>query len=235
MNVKVIGIGGYARCGKDTFVGISKNILTKNGYKPIKIAFADSLKEEAEKMLRESRFSATVYTEDSEVKTLIRPLLVWWGCQRRRESDGGLYWVNIADEKIHDFIDTAHNNLDEAGTDPDKLIFLISDVRFKNESTWIKETWKGEFIHLKRWSNKEVRDGYGDLGFAKVFDPAPNEEELIQDPIIQEMADQKVEWENKKKMTSAEAIGDPYLQSVVLETLNSIKFFKHPTTGILTL
>jgi len=225
MNVKVLGLGGLAKAGKDTFVGISKNILTKNGYKPIRIAFADSLKEEVQVVLKDNGFKVNISNLSAEQKEEVRPILVFWGCQRRRESEGGLHWVNIADKKIHKFINTIHNASDAVGLDLNKLVFLISDCRFPNECEWIHKKWDGEFIHLKRYSIK----------LTKTFDPAPNEEELKNDPIIQEMADQKIEWENKKKMTFDEAINDPYLQSVVLETLNSTKFFKHSTTGILTL
>jgi hypothetical protein len=232
MNVKMIGIGGLSRTGKDTFAGISKNILAKNGYKSTKIAFADELKREVQIMLRNNGFEIDIDNISAEEKERIRPLLVFWGGQRRRESKDGLYWVNIADEDVN-FI---YNNMH---MDPDKFVFLISDVRFSNEAKWIKETWKGEFIHLRRYLVIDLiyheHDRYDKL-LTKIFDQAPNEEELKQDPIIQEMADQKIEWENKKKFTLAEAIEDPYLQNIVLDTLNATKFFKNSTTtGILSL
>jgi len=237
MTAKVIGIGGYARCGKDTFVGIAKNILTKAGYNPVRVAFADKLKEEVSQMLQTNGFSATVYTEDSAVKAFIRPLLVWWGCQRRRESEGGLYWVNMADQKIR-----CDMKVDPMfGLDPDKTVFLVSDVRFPNEASWIHETWDGELIHLKRYTTHTsespvVVDGVSRNDMLhKCYDPAPNDEELVQDPHVVDAADQRIEWESKKIMTTAEAIECPYLQRVVLDALNSSKYFKNSPSGKLSL
>lgn len=221
MNIKLLSIGGLSRAGKDTFVGIAKNILAKDGYKSLKIAFADNLKREVQIMLRDNGFKIDINNISAEEKERIRPLFVFWGNQRRRESEDGLYWIDIVDKKIN-FI------CNDMNTDPDKFIFFISDIRYMNEAKWIKETWKGEFIHLKRYSIKELVFREHDVYEKKptrVYDPAPNEEELKQDPIIQEMADQKIEWENKKKLTLAEAIEDPYLQNIVLKTLNKTKYF----------
>jgi hypothetical protein len=231
MTPKVIGIAGYARCGKDTFVGIAKEILTKNGYIPVRVAFADSLKHEVCTMLQNNDFMVDVYNEDTEAKKLIRPLLVWWGCQRRYETSDGLHWVNVAEQEIRNRI------LQQAPIDVDKLVFLVSDVRFLNEAIWIQSKFGGEVVHLKRYSIDYRKGGQDncDINPTKVYDPAPNEEELKNDPHVVNVANHKIEWESKKKMTSAEAIKDPHLQQVVLDTLNKTKYFKHstPIIGIL--
>lgn len=225
--IKVIGIAGYARCGKDTFVGIAKNILTKNKYAPMRVAFADKLKLETQKMLREHGFSASVYTEEAEAKKLIRPLLVWWGCQRRYESEGGLYWVNRVDDGLREITKDMIKN----GANPERVVALISDVRFVNEAKWVHDQWGGRVIHLKRYSIihspqydpiTDERDGYR---LKKEYDSAPNDEEKKNDPLVQELADLRIEWESKKKLTSAEAIEDPYLQGVTLDALNRTGFF----------
>lgn len=77
--MKMIGVSGYAFCGKDTFVKIAIDLLKKNGYMPIRLAFADMLKDEVEGMLKDNKFQATVKTDDSVAKALIRPLLVLVG------------------------------------------------------------------------------------------------------------------------------------------------------------
>lgn len=227
---KVIGIAGYARCGKDTFVGIAKNILTSNGYHPVRIAFADSLKQEVTEMLKVNKFKTTVFTEDTEAKKLIRPLMVWWGCQRRHESPEGMYWVNVASHNMDYYIE-------HIKVDPEKIVFLISDVRFVNEARWIHKKFDGDVVHLKRYSIEDYNGGQdrSDVILSKVYDPAPNEEEFVNDPLVRELSDHKIEWQSKKKMTSEEAIADPYLQQVVLDTLNSTKYFKLPSpiTGLL--
>lgn len=216
--MKVIGIAGYARCGKDTFVGIAKNILAANKYRPMRVAFADKLKEETEAMLKANNFKCTVYTEDGEAKKLIRPLLVWWGCQRRYDTSatGGLYWVDRVDQQLRELVNDMMKNRDH----PARVVALVSDVRFVNEAKWVHDQWGGRVIHLKRYAME-----WGDNSKVKVYDPAPNEEEKKNDPLVQEIADFRVEWESKGKHTAETAMKDPYLQGVVLQTLNDTKFF----------
>jgi hypothetical protein len=226
--MKVIGISGYARSGKDTFVAIAKNILKKNGYSPFRIAFADKLKEEVGTMLKTNGFDASVMTDDTDAKKLIRPLLVWWGCQRRYESDGGLYWVKTAEDKIRScYASAGHSNID-----PDKLIMLVSDVRFPNEAQWVHEAFDGEVIHLRKYSVIKQTPVLGvDGSFVKVYDNPPNEEERKQDPIVRDMATQRIDWE---KSSSADVLNDPKLNSIVLSALNNTKYFKYTSIGILS-
>ena len=216
--IKLIEVAGLAFAGKDTFVGIAKNILEKNGYITRKLAFADALKDEVAEMLNYNTFEANAYVSDPKEKSNIRPLLVWWGCQRRRESKDGLYWVNELDEYLKWVVCREKEHLD-------KLVFFISDGRFSNELEWAQKSWGGIVIHLKRWSYQEIRNGLGDFDTVKVYDSPPNKEETENDPIIQKMADYRVEWENAKKMTQEEAIKDPTLQKIVLDTLNSTEYF----------
>jgi hypothetical protein len=229
--MKVIGVAGFARCGKDTFVKIAMDILKKNSYTPMRLAFADMLKEEVEAMLKQNKFQATVKTEDSASKTLIRPLLVWWGCQRRYETDGGLYWVNEVDNQIQDII----NDAQSGGMTTERMVAFVSDVRFPNEAKWVHEKWGGSVIHLKKWQWKEVRDGCGGEETVKVYDSAPNEEEAKQDPLVEAMADVKTEWEGKGHKSAASASAEKDLQKVVFDALNQTKFFKHPEPIIGTL
>ena len=230
--MKVIGIAGYARCGKDTFVNIAKNILTANGYRPTRFAFADMLKDEVQTMLEAHNFQATVRTEDIQKKTQVRPLLVWWGCQRRYESDGGMYWVNEIDKQL-----AMKDECEARGGHIGSGVALISDVRFPNEARWVHEKWGGSVIHLRRWKSEWRKGGQDDSDeiFTKVYDDAPNEEEARQDPLVEAMADVKTEWEGKGKPTAAEASLEPALMQVVLDALNSTKIFKHQTTGTLSL
>ena len=233
--MKVIGIAGFARCGKDTFVKIAQDILKKNGYTPMRLAFADMLKDEVERMLKDNKFSATVKTEDSAAKTLIRPLLVWWGCQRRHETEGGLYWINEVDKQIRGIV----ADMQSGGGSTERMVTLISDVRFPNEAEWVHGNWDGSVIHLKKYQSEWRRagqDGSEEVQ-VKVYDSAPNEEEAKQDPLVEAMADVKIEWEGRGHKTAADAANsrDGYLQKVVLDALNSTKFFKHQSIGSLSL
>jgi hypothetical protein len=229
MTANIIGVGGFARSGKDTFVGIAKKILAKNGYSSHKVSFADALKQDLEGWLLE-KYNISVWTSNDEEKALIRPFLVAHGCGKRIQTQGK-YWVDKVDEQIRDFCTR------ESKDKYSQHVFFVSDVRFRNEANWLHENWAGELVHLKRWSYKDVRDGYGDTVSTKTFDAAPNEEEKVQDPLVIEVADQNVEWESKRKLTTEEAMEDPYLQGVVLDVLNRTKYFRldKAITGILSL
>ena len=233
--MKVIGIAGYARCGKDTFVKIAIDLLKKNGYTPMRLAFADMLKDEVTQMLNGFRFKGRVKTDDPIIKTQMRPLMVWWGCQRRFESEGGLYWVNEVDNHIQDIINDARSG----GMTTERMVALVSDVRFPNEAKWVREKWDGQVIHLKKWQSEWRKGGQdgSDEFLVKVYDAAPNEEEAKQDPLVEAVADVKTEWEGKGKATAAIASAESDLQNVVIDALNKTKFFKHsePIIGTLTL
>lgn len=212
--MKVIGVGGFARAGKDTFVKIAINILEKNGYKPLRIAFADVLKEEASEMLKANGFKLDVYTIDPKEKEKIRPLLVWWGCARR--DFWPEYWIDLADSQVDE-----HGRQGLMDGNYDKFIALISDVRFPNESKWIHEAWDGWFIHIRRY--QMLPDQYATD--RRVFDLAPNAEEAKQDPLIQEMADDMVEWGSKNIMTPDEAVNDSELRQIVFGALLRCPYF----------
>lgn len=228
--MKVIGIGGYARSGKDAFVSIAKKILTKNGLTAERFAFADNLKKEVGGMLKAHDFNLDIYTTDATEKTNLRPLLVWWGCARRDLSCSGLYWV----EQVHLQLLKIQEKYRNEGLSDDNFVALISDVRFVNEVKWLQNTWNGDFIHLRRFSMQKCRDGYGDDFMCPVFDAAPNEEESKNDPLIQEIANVKVEWESKGIPPGGCVTQDEYLQGKVLNALNLTRYFKHQTIGILS-
>lgn len=231
--MKVIGIAGYARCGKDTFVKIAIDLLKKNGYRPIRVAFADMLRDEVTSMLKDNKFEGIVKTDDPVVKTQMRPLMVWWGCQRRFESVGGLYWVNEVDSQLRKIgIDMTSN-----GESSENIVVLVSDVRFPNEAKWVHAAWGGQVIHLKKWQSewRKIGQDSSDDVLVKVYDSAPNEEEAKQDPLVEAMADVKTEWEGKGKATAAIASAEKDLQKVVIDALNKTKFFKHPEPIIGTL
>lgn len=223
-DIKVIGIGGYARSGKDTFVTIAKQILKRNGYFVVRLAFATKLKEEVQNMLRDNGFLTSVY-EGAAAKEVIRPLLVWWGCQRRAETYRGMYWVNKVNTQI---MEIAKNLLERPESEAEKIVFLISDVRFENEAEWIQKTWKGHVIHLRRYRGSLDTSNSWDSGqiFTKAYDSAPNDEENENDPIVQERANFHVEWEDKQHLTIEDAIHDPELQQEVMDCLKKINLFK---------
>jgi hypothetical protein len=188
----VLGVGGYARAGKDTFVKVARKILTENGYSSEKLAFADALKNEIGPFIKEF-YGIDVWTDDTVEKTIIRPLLVAHGCQKRLQTDGK-YWVDKVNEQIEKI---------SSIRDMKKHIIFISDCRFPNEVDWTHDRWGGWFVHLKKYSiitpkGKPVYNEIGQLEnpMWKHFDSAPNAEEAVNDPICEKNADYRLELEN---------------------------------------
>jgi len=173
----IIGVGGFARSGKDMFVKIARKILTQNGYTSTKLAFADALKNEIDPFLKQC-YGISAWTDDTEQKTIIRPLLVAHGCQKRSQSKGE-YWIDKIDKDIE------KSNAD---------VIFISDCRFPNEAQWLHDKWHGWFVHLKKYSIDTIRDGTNDKG--RMYDKAPNAEEAENDPLCEKQADYKLELEN---------------------------------------
>lgn len=223
----VIGIAGYAKAGKDTFVSIAKTILERNDYRAIRVAFADKLKDEVQGMLYDNQFKLDVKKLTPEEKERVRPLFVFWGCQRRYESEGGLYWVDVVNDWLEDIV----YEYKEHGESTERIVALISDVRFPNEAKWIHETWKGQVVHLRRYKKVPIGVNIDEHGCMKTtaynheYDLAPNEEEFKQDPLVLGQADYRVEWENKRAKSSEEATQDPELHKIVLKALNTLPMF----------
>ncbi len=176
----IIGVGGYARAGKDTFVKIAIKILKENGYNPIRLAFADQLKYEIDPFLKQF-YGISAWTDKSEEKLIIRPLLVAHGCQKRIQTDGK-YWVDTIDKKIEHETFTSD-------------VVLVSDCRFPNEVDWVHNKWGGWFVHLKKYSIKPCKNMQTPWDY-KSYDTAPNDEEAENDPICEKKSDYNLSLEN---------------------------------------
>jgi len=189
----VIGVGGFARAGKDTFVKVARKILERNGYTTRRLAFADVLKDELAPFIQ-NYYGINVWTDNTDEKSLIRPLLVAHGCQKRIQTEGQ-YWIDNIDKEINKEI--VHY---ESFTERDliqKHVIFISDCRFPNEVSWAHQKWGGWFVHLKKYTNIPLYSKTGDRdGLFKKYDGAPNEEEAKNDPICMKDADSRLELEN---------------------------------------
>ena len=222
----VIGVGGFARSGKDTFVKIARRQLKESGYSSIKLAIADALKEEIDPFLKEY-YGISAWTDDTEEKKIIRPLLVAHGCQKRVQTQGK-YWVDKVDEAIENI----HFSED---------VIFISDCRFPNEVDWVHNKWGGWFVHLKKYCMKPITEYWAPAAterggiprFVKEYDSAPNEEEEHNDPICEEKSDAKLELENaierEKRLkgniiTSESLIDNIYLNEEIMLCLSKCPF-----------
>lgn len=132
--MKVIGLCGLARCGKDSFYNISREILLKREIDSVRFAFADCLKEECDPILKDN-LGISAFTEDSREKEIIRPLLVTYGTHIRRKLNRNC-WIDKIQESV----------IREAGYG---RVAFITDVRFENEIDWI-HSLNGSSIHITR-------------------------------------------------------------------------------------
>lgn len=209
--MKVIGVAGYARAGKDTFCTIAENILAKNGFKTKRFSFANALKKEVQPFLQ-SCCGVDVWTQDSELKKDIRDFLVWYGTTFWRKRDPKR-WIRGVDLAL-------------AETNGDVDFALVSDVRYPNEGSWV-HSHSGYLVHIVawKWATAFVH-GPDPNAQANVKVPleAPNEQEKINDPIVMEQADYKLEWE-MKRLTPEQVPDDPDLKEHVLRALNSCQWF----------
>lgn len=195
-NPIIIGVGGYARAGKDTFVKIARKIVEENGYIGYREAFADVLKNELSEFIMKY-YGIDVWTENNSEKSIIRPLLVAHGCQKRVQTDGK-YWIDKIDEKIGR-VDVTNRN----------VVIFVSDCRFPNEVDWINKKG-GWFIHLKKYqylmTKLPILKDNGSHGqklevkienaWHRLYDNPPNDEEAKNDPICEKNAHYKLELEN---------------------------------------
>lgn len=128
---RIVGISGNARCGKDTAFLAIKEIFKENSIE--RVAFADALKEECLEFLQKHTGLSTFTSIDKE-KEMIRPFLVAYGTNIRRQLDPNC-WIKSIEGKIN----------------KDKLtdLFVVTDTRYLNEAEWIKEKG-GILIHINR-------------------------------------------------------------------------------------
>lgn len=132
--MKIIGISGLARSGKDSFFELSKTFLKNRGVKYRRMSFADELKEECEELL--SKYTGiSAFTEKDSEKEIIRPLLVTYGTHIRRRLNKNC-WIEKIEPKV---IECFAN---------EEVVF-ITDVRFENEINWIHDHG-GKSVHVTR-------------------------------------------------------------------------------------
>ncbi len=173
---KTIGIGGNARSGKDSLRKILINLAQNEGHETLGLALAFELKKEMYSFVMEHT-GIDVFTEVTEEKNLIRPVLVTYGGLQRKRSKGK-YWTNKLNEH---FIKSPHS------------IKIISDIRYFNEYPedeffWLKNKG-GVTIFLERI-----------LPHGSIVPPA-NEDESKNNVLIKEAADITICWPTTSDMS----------------------------------
>jgi hypothetical protein len=115
----LIGLCGFARSGKNSFA----DFIIDSCPKVRALSFAHALKKELQPFVFQ-QLGISTFTEDPKEKEMIRPLLVCWGTRIIREHIDKNYWVKKLTESVN-------NNR------KNKIISIITDVRFINEIEWI--------------------------------------------------------------------------------------------------
>ena len=86
--MKIIGLSGKKRSGKDTVYQVAGDYLKKNKAKAGRVAFADPLKHEIAEI---TGFNLEFIEKNKEG---LRPLLQTWGADFRRKYCGAEYWID---------------------------------------------------------------------------------------------------------------------------------------------
>ena len=96
--MKLIGITGVARSGKNLFSSVAKDILIKKGYDVTELSLAEELRKDLYDLIY-SKTGISTYTEITEEKELIRPLLIAHGNMMRKITRGK-HWTNLLEKRI---------------------------------------------------------------------------------------------------------------------------------------
>lgn len=167
--IKLLGISGYARSGKDTFVQFAQKILKENSIMAPRVAFADELKKNLNTFLM-NNMGISAFTRDDNQKKIIRPMLIGYGHGMRQLNPD--HWIETIRPNILGAISTTVN----IGEHNNYIFPIISDVRYVNEAKFVQEMG-GKVIVVSR---KEI--------------PAPNETEAESQPLVNEIADYILDW-----------------------------------------
>jgi hypothetical protein len=172
-NKIIIGVSGYARSGKNTLSEVIKNYCLSKSIDAKIFSFAFALRLDLNSFCKE-KFNISAFTEQTEEKTKIRPLLISYGEVQRRISKGSYWWNKLKPEI---------NNFFKNGGD----VAIISDLRFKeydfDEIDFIR-SYPNNLIYCVTRKNE-----HGEIV------PAAHESEVENFPKICKKADVHLTWE----------------------------------------
>jgi hypothetical protein len=208
----IIGISGYARSGKDLFTSVAQKILKEHNIKSEKFALAYELKNDLKSLIK-TKVGIDVFTDDTQEKSIIRPLLVAYGDVMRKTSEGK-YWTG----KIENRIANSKAN-----------VVFITDIRYdtypEDECTWLQNKKDGKLIHITKFKQGPVPLGkrFSKNKIVKIYDAAPNDHELLNNPKVKAKADCAFEWEDCSDKLNGSSLEDyPYIREKVIEALKTI-------------
>lgn len=207
--MKVIGVSGFARSGKDLFTSVAQSILEKEGLKTERYALAYELKSDLKDLIKE-KTNIDVFTEKTEEKNIIRPLLVAYGDVMRKIS-AGKYWTSKVESRIK------NTNVD---------VVFITDIRYdfypEDECMWLQHKMSGKLVHITKYKLETMPQGkrFSKNKIAKIYDSAPNEHELLNNPKILKRANVAIEWQDYSECSDIK--NHPIIYDTVFNTLKQI-------------
>ena len=149
----LIPIAGFARSGKDTLADAIFDHLEENEptYSVITLKFADALKTDLEKALGAVGVKVDAFTEDTEKKKALRPMLVAYG-EYRRSIDPDV-WVKKVLKEIGVWVNETLPDSESEGS-----VILVPDLRYLNEYEKLKAVaaqhgWAFVPIYIERHGN----------------------------------------------------------------------------------
>ncbi|MBS1722828.1 MAG: hypothetical protein JSS66_07605 [Armatimonadetes bacterium] len=120
--MKLIGVSGKKRSGKDTFYQFLANNPSLTVHR---VAFADALKAEVYERILQPDGLARDLMENDDTKERFRTLMQWWGTEYRRQLFRDDYWLVQLANTLEQWKD-------------DDCIVVVTDVRFPNEFEFIR-------------------------------------------------------------------------------------------------
>lgn len=163
--MKIIGLTGKARSGKDTAATAILEWCGNNGLLAERLAFADPLKVSAARALGLSlsaeacvEFCNSLKTSGSititrdlddlqaEYSISGREFLQWYGTESHRDVFGSDFWVEVTEKKL----------AERAGTELD--VVVLTDCRFPNEAAMVHKH-DGEVWEIDRPDNPDALAG----------------------------------------------------------------------------
>lgn len=167
--MKLIGIAGVARSGKDTAARCIKKFLEERGKNVQIYSLATPLKSDLRPLVS-MKFKLDIFDLTDEDKLILRPLMVAYGGALRKKTNGK-YFTSIADSFI------------KMNQEIDYLI--VPDIRYceypEDENVWLTK-YDSKFLHVSRF----LADGS--------ILAAPNEDERRNDPILADEANISIRW-----------------------------------------
>jgi hypothetical protein len=209
--MKLIGISGVARSGKDLFTTVAQEVLKQHGLKTERFALAYELKSDLKDLIH-TKTGIDVFTENTEEKNIIRPLLVAYGDVMRKITEGK-YWTQKVEQRL------GKSNAD---------VVFITDIRYdhyiEDECAWLQNKQSGKLIHVTKYVMSPMPQGkrFSKNKQVKVYQSAPNEHESLNDPKVRKRSDLKIEWEDVSSQ-GGDITKNATIVKIVTDALTEIK------------